>query len=57
MPALAGADRRLGLDQDKRQEVLKALMAEFPSWDAKVEVQLRKEDTTDRNREENLVTF
>jgi len=33
---------------EQRQEFLKALMAEFPSWDAKVEVQLRKEGTTDR---------
>jgi len=33
---------------EQRQEFLKALMEEFPSWDAKVEVQLRKEDTTDR---------
>lgn len=33
---------------EQRQEFLKALMEEFPSWDAKVEVQLRKDDTTDR---------
>ncbi len=33
---------------EQRQEFLKALMEQFPSWDAKVEVQLRKEDTTER---------
>jgi len=33
---------------DQRQEFLRALMEQFPSWDARVEVQLRKEDTTDR---------
>jgi len=34
---------------EQRKDFLKALMQEFPSWDAKVEVQLRKEDTTERS--------
>ncbi len=33
---------------EQRQEFLKALMEQFPSWDAKVEVQLRKDETTER---------
>jgi len=33
----------------QRQEFLRELMEQFPSWDAKVEVQLRKEETTDRS--------
>jgi len=33
---------------DQRQDFLKELMEQFPSWDARVEVQLRKEETTDR---------
>ena len=34
---------------DKRPGFLQALLEQFPSWDAKVEVQLRKDDTTDRS--------
>jgi DNA primase len=34
---------------DQRQPFLAALMEEFPSWDARVEVQLRKDDTTERS--------
>jgi len=33
---------------EQRQPFLAELMERFPSWDAKVEVQLRKEETTDR---------
>jgi hypothetical protein len=33
---------------EQRQDFLTELMEHFPSWDAKVEVQLRKDDTTDR---------
>jgi hypothetical protein len=33
---------------EQRQPFLAELMAQFPSWDARVEVQLRREETTDR---------
>ena len=33
---------------EQREPFLKELMAQFPSWDAKVEVQLRPDETTDR---------
>jgi hypothetical protein len=35
---------------EQRQTFLEDLMVRFPTWDAKVEVQLRKEETTDRTR-------
>jgi DNA primase len=34
---------------DQRQPFLAELMEQFPSWDARVEVQLRKDDTTERS--------
>jgi DNA primase len=34
---------------DQRQPFLAALMEQFPSWDARVELQLRKDDTTERS--------
>jgi len=33
---------------EQRKEFLSELIEQFPSWDAKVEVQLRREETTDR---------
>lgn len=33
---------------ERRQGFLQSLMEQFPSWDSRVEVQLRKDETTDR---------
>ncbi|HUS92324.1 MAG TPA: hypothetical protein VM389_08630 [Phycisphaerae bacterium] len=38
-----------GVVPEERQPFLKALMEQFPSWDARVEVQLRKDESTDRS--------
>lgn len=37
-----------GVVPEERQAFLQELMEEFPSWDSRVEVQLRKEETTER---------